>query len=435
MLQKFFHLGVREGIDDYLRGKVIMTNQLVFILAIVDTVYFLGSLFFFPQLVFIYIFGGGLLLFLILLNIAGQYNASRLLASLSPMFIGGFSYLAISQGSADILLGNAFIIFGFLLVPFIIFDFRERRLLFLSALIVTIPFLFQDPLNVLVDIKVDNSVFKLPIVDFFTHCLAIIIFFAFLYMLLKVNWNAEQRYQRAMAEAEQKAQALQASRQVMETTLAEVERARAMQEQRAWINDGIAQLAALLQAGQSDHLTDHLISALVRYVGANQGGLYEVKSANDQTRISLSACYAYGRKKFNEQELAPGEGLLGQVYLEKEKMIFTKVPQGYLTITSGLGEASPSCLVIIPLIANGQVEGLIELASFHRFEDHHIEFLEKAADNLAGWLATDRANARTLQLLEQTRLQAEAMRAQEETMRQTLKELMMGQEQSYRNQG
>jgi GAF domain-containing protein len=104
------------------------------------------------------------------------------------------------------------------------------------------------------------------------------------------------------------------------------------------------------------------------------------------------------------------------------------VPQGYLSITSGLGEASPSSLVIIPMIANGQVEGLLELASFHLFQDHHIEFLEKAAENLAGWLATDRANARTRQLLEQTKLQAEALRAQEEEMRQNLEELMTTQE-------
>jgi len=220
----------------------------------------------------------------------------------------------------------------------------------------------------------------------------------------------------------------------MEATLAEVEWAKAVQEQRAWANDGIARLAALLQAGHSNQLADRLISELVRYVGANQGGLYEVKTVDDQARISLSACYAYGRKKFNEQELGPGEGLLGQVYLEKEKMVFTRVPQGYLSITSGLGEASPSSLVIIPMIANGQVEGLLELASFHLFQDHHIEFLEKAAENLAGWLATDRANARTRQLLEQTKLQAEALRAQEEEMRQNLEELMTTQEEWQRKQ-
>src|SRR5690606_41854967 len=93
--------------------------------------------------------------------------------------------------------------------------------------------------------------------------------------------------------------------------------------------------------------------------------------------LELFGCYAYDKKRYVEKTIAPGQGLVGQTYLEKSTNYLTKIPPNYVNITSGLGEATPNCLVIVPLKFNDIVEGILEIASFKPFQQHEIEFLQK----------------------------------------------------------
>jgi hypothetical protein len=423
-----FQIGLDDQLSDYLRGKVILCNQLACLFAAIDVVYFSLSLLFFPALKWIYLFGGLVILTVFFFNHWHWFGASRFLTSVAGMFVGMGSYAAISQGPADILLGNVLIVFGFLIIPFILFDLREWPLLVVSFAFSGAIVLLNDQLNTWVDIKIDNSVFKSPAAHYLTHLLAVGEVFFCLYILQGINRQTEAKMLATTAEAGRKAQELEASQAALKNTLAEVEQARIAQEQQAWVSQGLAQVAGLLRGGDLAQRADRLLAELVRYIDANQGGLYTIDEENGQPEIVLTARYAYGRKKFMEQRLRPGQGLLGQAYLEKETTLFAQVPEGYLTIGSGLGEASPRHLVIVPMLANERVEGLLELASFREFAPHHIEFLEKAGQEVAAALATHRANALTRKLLAQSRLQAEELRAQEEEMRQNMEELLATQE-------
>jgi PAS domain S-box-containing protein len=109
-----------------------------------------------------------------------------------------------------------------------------------------------------------------------------------------------------------------------------------------------------------------------------------------------------------------------------------EVPENFVRITSGLGEALPRNILIVPLKLEEQVFGLIEIASFKMIEDFEIEFVEKLGESIASTISTVRNSERTNKLLQETQLQAEQMRAQEEEVRQNMEELSATQEEMQR---
>src|SRR5690606_32584770 len=146
----------------------------------------------------------------------------------------------------------------------------------------------------------------------------------------------------------------------------------------------------------------------------------------------LEACYAYERKKFLEKRIEFGEGLIGQAYLEKDIIYMTEIPERYVSISSGLGNANPRSDIIIPLISNDTIEAVIEIASFQKMEKHEIEFMQKVGEYVASAIAAVKVNQRTKALLQSTQEQAEEMRSQEEEMRQNMEELQATQEEVQR---
>jgi hypothetical protein len=206
---------------------------------------------------------------------------------------------------------------------------------------------------------------------------------------------------------------------------------------RYWTNEGLAKFGNILRENDKDlkQLSDCLITNLVKYLKANQGGVFVVNSEDKQRPfMTLTACYAYERKKFVEKEVLPGQGLLGQVWQEAQTIYLRDIPKAYVRITSGLGGSNPRYLLIVPLKLNGQVHGVIELASFHDFEKHMIDFAEKIAESIASSIAGTRVTEQTRYLLEEAQSMAEEMRAQEEEMRQNMEELQATQEEMYRSQ-
>lgn len=127
---------------------------------------------------------------------------------------------------------------------------------------------------------------------------------------------------------------------------------------RSWMNEGIAKIGEILRANTSlDQLCDLLLKNLVKLIGANQGGIFIVnESLANEVVLEQKACYAFDRKKFRNQQIQAGEGLVGQCYLERDTIYLTEIPQGYVRITSGLGGANPSYLLLIPIQSNDRVE-------------------------------------------------------------------------------
>jgi PAS domain S-box-containing protein len=204
---------------------------------------------------------------------------------------------------------------------------------------------------------------------------------------------------------------------------------------RRWATEGLAGFSDILRNDQSNlgKLSNDVITHFVKYMGANQGAIFIVNDEEEENPfLELVACYAWDKKKFLEKRISPGEGITGQVWLEKEMIYLKQVPNDFITITSGLGNANPKTVIVVPLKINDDVYGIIELASFKEYDQYELDFVTKVSENIASTIAGVKINERTRRLLEQSQQQAEELRAQEEEVRQNMEELQSTQEEMLR---
>lgn len=209
------------------------------------------------------------------------------------------------------------------------------------------------------------------------------------------------------------------------------------ERQRNWTTEGLAKFVDIFRHNTENlnEFSFNIISNIIHYVKANQGGIFLVNDDNEHDKhLQLMAAYAFGRQKHQEQRIEFGEGLTGQCFLEKQSIFITEIPEEFVRITSGLGGSNPRCLLFVPLKLEDKILGVIELASFHIFKPYEIAFLEKLAENIASTLASVKINQHTKRLLEESQEMTEHMRAQEEEMRQNVEELEATQEEMARKE-
>ena len=209
------------------------------------------------------------------------------------------------------------------------------------------------------------------------------------------------------------------------------------ESERIWIAEGMARFVNILRSDDNnkDVFYQNIISNVVKYLNANQGGIFMAyEESNGEEMLELVSCYAYERKRFLEKKISVKEGLAGQCYIEKEVIYMTDLPQSYTRITSGLGEATPGCLLITPLKFNDQVVGVLEIVSFYQIEEYKIEFVKKLCESI-GSVSINIKNAELAQeLLKDSEIKASILQEQEEEMRQNLEELVATQEEMQRKQ-
>jgi HAMP domain-containing protein len=188
-----------------------------------------------------------------------------------------------------------------------------------------------------------------------------------------------------------------------------------------WATIGVAKFNDIIHKSEDDikELSYLLISNLVKYLEANQSGLFILNNEKkDDIHLQLIASYAYNRRKHKTTKIHLKEGLVGQCAVEKKTIFLTKIPEDYIAITSGLGEATPNCLLIVPLLLNEVIFGVLEIATLNELKKYEIEFVEKLAETFAATLSSLKINARTAYLLNESRKHGEEMASREEELRQ-----------------
>lgn len=145
-------------------------------------------------------------------------------------------------------------------------------------------------------------------------------------------------------------------------------------------NEIISKLKSDLRAvSDIKSITQKFIWTVAKALDASQGAFYILSNEGDKTYAKLEAGYAYFVPESQSVKFEMGEGLVGQVAQSGEIININEVPNGYIQVISGLGKASPSSLIVYPIIKQNKVVAVFEIASFHQFKEDEIELINQAS--------------------------------------------------------
>jgi signal transduction histidine kinase len=165
------------------------------------------------------------------------------------------------------------------------------------------------------------------------------------------------------------------------------------------------------------------MSELTPLVSAHHGAFFMMDWEGTGPILKLTSTYAYRERKGVGNRFRLGEGLIGQCALEKKTILLTRVPNDYIQINSGLGEAPPLNIVVLPVLFEGEVKAVIELASFHAFSPIHQLFLDQLMESIGVVLNMIGANMRTEELLQQSQSLTQELQSQSNELTQQQDEL------------
>ncbi|HEX6600729.1 MAG TPA: HAMP domain-containing protein [Gemmatimonadaceae bacterium] len=195
-------------------------------------------------------------------------------------------------------------------------------------------------------------------------------------------------------------------------------------EEQDWLKTNLAKFSRMMQ-GQKDleSVSRLIMSELTPLVSAHHGAFFIMEPEGGAPMLRLIASYAYRARKHVGNRFALGEGLVGQAALEKQPILLQNVPDDYIQITSGLGEAPPRNIIVLPILFEGEVQAVIELASFLPFSQIHQTFLDQLAESIGVVLNMIKANMRTEELLEQSQKLTQELQSQSQELQQQQDEL------------
>jgi signal transduction histidine kinase/HAMP domain-containing protein/ActR/RegA family two-component response regulator len=192
-----------------------------------------------------------------------------------------------------------------------------------------------------------------------------------------------------------------------------------------WLKTNLARFTRMLQ-GQRDLATvsSMILSELAPLVSAQHGVFYLLASLEDggEPVLKYQAGYGFKERKHLANHFRLGEGLVGQCAQEKQRILLTDVPADYVTINSGLGESAPLNIIVLPILFEGSVRAVVELASFSRFSPTHQDFLDQLTESIGLVLNTIEANTLTETLLEQSQSQAQELQSRQAELRGSYEE-------------
>jgi len=190
--------------------------------------------------------------------------------------------------------------------------------------------------------------------------------------------------------------------------------------QQDWLKTNIAFFNRLLQ-GQRNirHVSNLILSQLVPLVNAHQALFYVTRQQDGENVLELAASYAAPNRRRPPQRLKLGDGLIGQCAADKRAMLLNDAPHDYMRISSGLGEARASTIIVLPALFEGEVKAVLELASFERFSSIHTLFLDQLMESIGIVLNTLAANMQTEALLAQSQLLTGELQSQQSELKNT----------------
>ncbi len=180
-----------------------------------------------------------------------------------------------------------------------------------------------------------------------------------------------------------------------------------------WLKTNLAKFSSMMQGQKNlETVSQMIMSELTPLVSAHHGAFFMMETDANAPMLTLTSTYAYRERKGVANRFRVGEGLVGQCAREKKSILLTRVPSDYIHINSGLGEAPPLNIIVLPVLFEGEVKAVIELASFHPFSAIHQLFLDQLMVSIGVVLNMITANMRTEQLLQQSQSLTQELQSQ-----------------------
>lgn len=197
-----------------------------------------------------------------------------------------------------------------------------------------------------------------------------------------------------------------------------------------WTSQGINLFNRVLRVDNQNikGLTYEVIKAITLYMEAHMGGIY--LTTTDDNTVELVSYIGFTKEKYHKKIIEPGDGVVGRCIQEKETIFINDIPDDFDKIGSGLGSSLPKAALVVPLISNRNLVGVLEIASVNDIFPYQIAFVERIAETIASTIAAVKTNARTAELLDKAKKQAEELEQQEEEMRQNMEEMQATQEEA-----
>ncbi|MDG9694492.1 hybrid sensor histidine kinase/response regulator [Streptomyces sp. Alain-F2R5] len=204
-------------------------------------------------------------------------------------------------------------------------------------------------------------------------------------------------------------------------------------KEQDWLKGNLARISGLMQ-GRRDlqDVASLIMSELTPVVSAQHGAFFlamphadgqeHAGAEGDEYELRMLGSYGYSMGSM-PTSFRPGEALVGTAAQEKRTILVENAPSGYLKISSGLGEAPPAQVIVLPVLFEGQVLGVIELASFTPFTQIQKDFLNQIAEMIATSVNTISVNTKTEVLLKQSQELTEQLRERSEELEQRQKAL------------
>jgi len=199
-------------------------------------------------------------------------------------------------------------------------------------------------------------------------------------------------------------------------------------EQKNWLLSGTTAISESMRGEQEiEELAVNIITQICNYIKAPIGALFLINKGK-QT-FKFTGGYAYQNTKYIHKEYCLGEGLIGQAAAEKQSKILENIPVDYIKVNSGLGDAPPTCIFVLPIVFEEETIAVIELGMDHSPDPSALLFLENITESIGIGLNSAAARLRLRALFEQTQQQAEELESQQEELRTTNEELVYKSEQ------
>jgi signal transduction histidine kinase/DNA-binding response OmpR family regulator len=191
-----------------------------------------------------------------------------------------------------------------------------------------------------------------------------------------------------------------------------------------WLKTNVAKFSSMMQGQKNlETVSQMIMSELTPLVSAHYGAFFVMEMDDSVPVLKLTSTYAYRERKHVSNRFVIGEGLVGQCAREKKTILLTRVPADYIQISSGLGEATPLTIIVMPVLFEGEVKAVIELASFHQFSAIHQLFLDQLMVSVGVVLNMITANMRTEQLLLQSQNLTQELQSQSRELQGQQQEL------------